>query len=82
MYNTIKIETVKNGSQDPYTAVIFPHGKEPKTKTHPTIKEAKQWCADNSIYEDDAWAVLDNGRCVVGGIIDGMFEGDDEEDDN
>lgn len=73
-YNTIKIENVPNASQVPYTAVVFIHGEAPMLKTCNTIKEAKRFCADQSMFEDDAWVVLDNGRVVAGGIVDGIFD--------
>ena len=74
MYNTVKIETVINGASVPYTAIVFVHGNLPMLKTCATIKEAKRFCADQSEFEDDAWVILDNGRVVASGIIEGMFE--------
>jgi hypothetical protein len=41
-----------------------------------TRLEAKDWCADNAMYGDDVYIILEEGLVIERGMIDGMWEGD------
>ena len=73
-----------NGTGTPETpasfvGVIFNFGEAPTT-SEPFVRfrEAKEWCSEQAQYEDCVWVVLSNGVFEAGGIIDGMFEDDEE----
>jgi hypothetical protein len=60
-----------------FVGVIYNFGEAPVlSEPFARFREAKQWCFDQSEYEDCVWVVLSNGLFEAGGIIDGMFEDD------
>ena len=73
-----------NGAGKPETpasfvGVIYNFDEAPvSSESFVHFKEAKEWCAAQAHYEDCVWVVLSNGLFEAGGIIDGMFEDDDE----
>lgn len=69
----------KPGTPASFVGVIYNFGEAPITsEPFASLKEAKEWCATKAHYEDCVWIVLSNGTFEAGGIIDGMFEDDED----
>ena len=63
-----------------FEAVVFVHG-EPMRRSYTNFNsrlEAKAWCHANTDADDDSYVIFGDGLVIDAGIVDGMYEDDEE----
>jgi hypothetical protein len=65
-----------------YTGIVYNFDSAPIQEDFDTRKEAKTWCSENATFEDCVWIVMKDGVMLNGGIIDNMWECDEDQHDD